>query len=77
MAQRYWQIPTPPKKRLDAYRPVLRGMDKKNADNIEVPAKDNNITGDISTLIPAYGIKSTKSDDFYLIYIRDDIFPRG
>ena len=58
-------------------RPVLRGMDTENADNIEVPAKDNNITGDISTLIPAYGIKSTKSDDFYLIYIRDDIFPRG
>ena len=51
-------------------RPVVRGTDTKNTDNIEVPAKDNNITGDISTLVPAYGIKSAKSEDYHLIYIK-------
>jgi hypothetical protein len=47
-------------------RPVVGGTDTNNADNIEVPAKDNNITGDISTLVPTYGIKSVISDEFQL-----------
>ena len=54
----------------DAETSGERHRHKKKADNIEVPTKDNNITGDISTLDPAYGIKSVKSDDYHLIYIK-------